>query len=419
MRSLAAILSVIVLGFLVLITYVADVLLNEEYSQQVGESFLEYAHEVTPMIEQSLLVGEKPQVLAQWTKVISNKGGSIKLIDYPNEDKTYVIKDITITEQTDIIEIIAPLTTPQFNHQALLISFHDGFSDDEMGLMFSYTLIVLGLLSLVLTVVAWLVYRYVRRISLVTGAVASGRFDLTMPDSRIPALKQLAADINTMSSTIEDKTTDNLILTGAIHHELRIPITRIRLALDMAVGSNQDKFLQELLAGMDGDLEELSRLMEELLTISRLRLQGMAFDEEPVNVAKLVRDICSDIKVNCAALPDFKLNANYTLLERAIVNVVNNALKYAQTRVEVKANVESQRWVLSICDDGPGIPEDERDLVFKPFYRTDKSRHRTTGGFGLGLAIADMVIKESKGSIEIAQSDLGGAAFYLSWPLDK
>lgn len=419
MRSLAIILSVVVLGFLLLFMYVADALLNEEYSQQVGESFLEYAQDVTPMIEQSLLIGEKSQVLAQWTKVISNQGGSIKLIDYPNVDKKYVIKDITITEQTDVIEIIAPLQSPQFSQQALLISFHDGFTDDEMDLMFSYTLIVFTFLALVLTVVAWLIYRYIRKISLVTGAVASGRFDLTMPNSRIPALKQLAADINTMSTTIEDKTTDNLILTGAIQHELRIPITRIRLALDMAVSSNQDKFLQELLTGMDDDLEELSKLMEELLAIARMRLQGMALDEQLVDVAKLVEDICTDTQANCISLADYKLKANYTLLERAIVNVVNNALKYAQTRVEVKAKVEDQRWVLSICDDGSGIPEDERALVFKPFYRTDKSRNRTTGGFGLGLAIADMVIKESKGSIEIAQSDLGGAAFYISWPLDK
>ena len=417
MRTLAIILSVIVLGCLTIITLFVDTYLTDEYDQQVAVRFLAYAQIVSPLIEQSLLAGSEQQAIEQWLPVISQQGGSIKLIDYPNTDRQHVVKSVVVTDQTDIVEVIAPLQAAKYQQQALLITFHDGFNDQQMALFNRSVAIVFAMMAIVLTIIVWPVYAYIRRIGKVTDAVAAGRFDLTMPDNPIPALKKLAADINAMSVTIQDKTTDNLILTGAIHHELRIPITRMRLALDMALGSDQDEILQELLTGIDDDLEALSNLMEELLTISRLRLKGMALEQEPIDVAKLVAKVCDDTTAECSLLPPFKLTANYTLLERAIVNVVNNALKYANSKVEVKAKLENQRWVLSICDDGIGISEDERELVFKPFYRTDKSRNRTTGGFGLGLAIAEMVIKDTQGKIEIGQSDLGGAGFYLSWPL--
>ncbi|NQZ09128.1 MAG: hypothetical protein HRT35_18375 [Algicola sp.] len=256
------------------------------------------------------------------------------------------------------------------------------------------------------------------KISRVTESVANGKFDQKMPNSRVPALQKLAGDINTMAATIEEKTADNIILTGAIHHELRIPITRIRLALDMAVHGNTDEMTAELLTGMDGDLEELSSLMEELLTISRLRLKGVELAKEPLAMQSIIEKVTKDINsplVTIDNTADFTLQANQTLMERALYNIISNATKYADNAVMISSCIESGQFVLNVGDDGMGIPEDERDLILKPFYRTDKSRNRNTGGFGLGLAIADMVIKDTQGVIEIGDSELGGALITLRW----
>lgn len=422
MRTLALILYAVVLGFLLLSSYIVDLFGNDYYSEDLSETFLQYNKVVSPALEKELLAnpGEHLQILSTWSQIISDSENAIEIIPHNRKDKTAYVENVDFTEQTDTITVIQPLLDESFAGKALRIEFTDSYSDGVLELYVAgYTAIYI-LMALMLTAVAWVVYRYINRICKVTESVAAGRFDLKMPDSRVPALHKLATDINTMAETIEEKTQENLILTGAIHHELRIPITRIRLALDMALGGNTDEFIKELLSGMDDDLEELSTLMEELLTISRLRLKGVEEGIETLDVSQIIEKTVKDIgseKIYCETLCVFALEANHTLLERAIYNILSNAVKYAEKRVEVATTTINGQYVLTISDDGPGIPEDERAFVFKPFYRVDKSRNRTTGGFGLGLAIADMVLKDTHGTIVIDDSPLGGARFKISWPI--
>lgn len=424
MRTLALILYLTVLGFLLVISFLVEQIGGDYYAKELGSNYIEYTHKVTPVIEKALLTDSDnaSKVLQTWSEIISEGNDAIELVELTAPLGKAKVLSVEFDEQTDEIYILSPLQSEHFVNKALKIRFIDAYSDDVINLVNSGYVIIYLLMAVMLTVVAWVIYRYISRISKVTESVAAGSFDLRMPDSRIPALKKLAEDINTMTDTIAEKTTDNLILTGAIHHELRIPITRIRLALDMAVGSNQDEFLQELLSGMDDDLEELSALMEELLTISRLRLKGLSPDKAPVHLREILTNVCQDINNPMIVLNEiaaFELKANHTLLERALHNIISNAVKYAKSTVLVEAKVindnQSSQYTITVADDGPGIPEDERRLILKPFYRIDKSRNRTTGGFGLGLAIADMVLKETHGTIDIGQSTLHGAEFKISW----
>ncbi len=424
MRSLAVILTSIILGFLTLATYVVEYLGNDAYTEEVSSSFLQYASILTPLIEKDLQ--DQPDatqaVLSRWTAIIGEET-TIQMIDKPqNANKNSYVNTVEITELADVVSIISPLTHPKWQDKALQYEFDDSYSDQYTEFYYTATFAIYLFMAMVITFVAWVIYRYMNKISRVTESVASGKFDLQMPSSRLPALNKLADDINTMASTIEEKTADNLILTGAIHHELRIPITRIRLALDMAVHGNTDEMTAELLTGMDDDLEELSSLMEELLTISRLRLKGVELAKEPLVIQDLIEKVTKDINsplVTISNSSDFTLQANHTLMERALYNIISNAVKYADNAVVISSCIEANQYVLTVGDDGMGIPEDERDLILKPFYRTDKSRNRNTGGFGLGLAIADMVIKDTHGVIEIGDSELGGAQVSLRWPPKK
>jgi signal transduction histidine kinase len=106
------------------------------------------------------------------------------------------------------------------------------------------------------------------------------------------------------------------------------------------------------------------------------------------------------------------------MIDRAIGNILRNAAKYANRHISLAVHVgENSSIEISVDDDGPGIPEDQRDHIFEPFYRLDRSRDRTTGGFGLGLAIALKAVRLHGGSIHVGHSQLGGAQFIIRLPV--
>ena len=148
---------------------------------------------------------------------------------------------------------------------------------------------------------------------------------------------------------------------------------------------------------MDADLEELNALMEDILMLSRLRLQDSELETQKLNIAEVVQTISdkfSDDRLNLLCSTEAEILANRIFLERAITNIISNALKFANHRVDISINQQNHRVSIMISDDGPGIPESEQQLIFKPFYRVDKGRARLTGGVGLGLAIARLVSGE-------------------------
>jgi len=105
------------------------------------------------------------------------------------------------------------------------------------------------------------------------------------------------------------------------------------------------------------------------------------------------------------------------LFERVLDNLINNALRYCQQRVDVQLICDGGLGLLTVDDDGPGIPENERSRVFEPFVRLDPSRDRATGGCGLGLAIVSSIATAMGGTVTAGQSPLGGARFSFRWPL--
>ena len=108
--------------------------------------------------------------------------------------------------------------------------------------------------------------------------------------------------------------------------------------------------------------------------------------------------------------------ANHRLLMRALSNILRNACRYAQQHICVEFQITADQLCFRIADDGPGIPEAQRHLVFTPFYRIDESRDRNSGGMGLGLAICQQAVLVLGGSVELTQSAWGGAEFVVRLP---
>lgn len=235
------------------------------------------------------------------------------------------------------------------------------------------------------------------------------------------AVYPLAQRINHMAGRIEDLMEAQRSLLHSVSHELRTPIARLEFALELLDAKARDPELSRRIAAMEGDLSELNNLVKELLDMSKLdstrTLQGA-----PVELEALLRDCRATLppspqQVACELAAGLgTVEADARLLARAVGNLLRNAQKYAQGRIVLSARRTPGQVEIAVDDDGPGVPLDERDRIFDPFYRLDRSRDRATGGFGLGLSIAHKAVALHGGTLRVESSPLGGARFVLRLP---
>ena len=233
------------------------------------------------------------------------------------------------------------------------------------------------------------------------------------------SIHPLSERINDMAGRIETLVANQDHLLHSVSHELRTPIARLAFAMELL----RDKAGQAQLAprfdAIEADLAELDALVRELLGMAQMG-QGGALRLAPFTLATLLQECVRQLDVPCTTVqPDMviAMQGDQRLLVRAIGNVLRNAGKYARARIELRAQVDGGQLEIIIDDDGPGIPEDEREQIFEPFYRLDRSRDRATGGFGLGLAIARKALTLHGGTIKAAKGTLGGARFVINLPL--
>ena len=245
----------------------------------------------------------------------------------------------------------------------------------------------------------------------------SARAHLAPADAVYP----LAERINAMAGRIQSLLEAQKNLLHSVSHELRTPIARLEFALELLHARAADPALGKRIAAMEGDLAELNELVNELLSMSKLD-NAQEPQRAPFELAPLLRDCADGLHPRpqhlCVDLDDGlgSVNGDRRLLGRAVGNLLRNAQKYAAHEVALRARRIGGRIEIGIEDDGPGIPEDERDRIFEPFYRLDRSRDRATGGFGLGLSIARKAIVLHGGTVHVEGSALGGARFVISLP---
>ncbi|WEL43952.1 ATP-binding protein [Pseudomonas sp. CBSPBW29] len=243
------------------------------------------------------------------------------------------------------------------------------------------------------------------------------------PSSNIGSL---AAVFDTMANDIEQLLNQQRDLLNAVSHELRTPLTRLDFGLALALSDDLPAASRERLQGLVAHIRELDELVLELLSYSRL--QNPAHTPERVEVVldefidsilgsvddELENpDIVIDVVLDCA-VERFTLDPRLTA--RALQNLLRNAMRYCERRIQVGVKVCPKGCEIWVDDDGIGIPVDQRERIFEPFYRLDRSRDRATGGFGLGLAISRRALEAQGGTLTAQASPLGGARFRLWLP---
>jgi signal transduction histidine kinase len=233
----------------------------------------------------------------------------------------------------------------------------------------------------------------------------------------------LGRQFNRMAEDIQKRIEEQRVMTHAIPHELKTPITRLRLALDMAATKGDLESVRELLAEMDTDLDDLVGLTDQLLVLAKTTYSDQPIELKSVRIADVVeaeieslRPLRPDLKMTLHGDRRLHGRGNGDLLARIFHNLLANGQRYAKQGVEIELGLEDENVIITVDDDGPGIPVNQREDIFIPFARLDRSRARTTGGTGLGLAIVRQSVERQQGSLEVGDSPQGGARFVLRFP---
>lgn len=295
-------------------------------------------------------------------------------------------------------------------------------------------LILIAFLGLCLIglVVYLLVRQLERRVSgleVAATRIAQGSLDTRVPAGDADSVGRLAAAFNGMAEHLQRSLTMQRELVRAVSHELRTPVARLRFGLEMIESASTEQARAKHLAGMDGDIQDLDKLVDEMLTYARLEQGAPALDFQALDLDALLARVIAElaplraevrvVRGECHGLDAGQawVEAEPRYLHRALQNLVRNAMRHAESEVRLSYELGQQRCRIDVEDDGPGIPEGVWDRIFTPFTRLDDSRTRASGGHGLGLSIVRRIIYWHGGRALVGRSAaLGGASFSLSWP---
>ncbi len=238
-------------------------------------------------------------------------------------------------------------------------------------------------------------------------------------------LARLAEDFDEMAERIENLLISQKRLTQDVSHELRSPLARLNVALELAKQKTDHENVSPL-DRIERESNNLNEMISRLLVLSKLESGAPVFEKNKINLSDLVEQIAADADfeakgknkaVGIIENQACKIAGNENLLRSAIENVVRNAVRYTkeETTVEIALKNADGNAFVTVKDYGAGVPESELENLFRPFYRVGEDRNRRTGGIGLGLAIAERAVHAHKGTIR-ARNTSGGLLIEISLP---
>jgi len=271
----------------------------------------------------------------------------------------------------------------------------------------------------------------IRRLQTAAGRMAKGDLSVrTSPEfrDRNDELAELARDFDRMADHVESLLRRQKDLLGDISHELRSPLTRLSVSLELARRGDT-----EALDRMSRDIEVLGKLVGEILTLTRLDARADPGSHAPVSLRPMLEGIAEDARlegsredksVRLEQQEECWIKGDPNLLRSCFENVVRNALRYTRSGSGVVIHVAVEdgnpsKAEISILDSGPGVPPEVLHRLFEPFFRVSEARDRETGGSGLGLAISQKVVKSYGGSIGARNRRGGGLEVTIVMPVQK
>lgn len=278
-------------------------------------------------------------------------------------------------------------------------------------------------LSIFVVVGLWL-RPLLRDINLITRGAQRFAADYREPlatADKTTELTGLARNLDDMSTRLSSLIQSQKELIAALSHEMRTPLARIRFALAV-MGNKSNGELQEPLDEVDRDVQEIDDLIATMLNYARLDHPDLRMNWQNVPIDAWLEQTlekCRRTDRDISVVTDETIESAWMdarLMTLALSNLLVNACHYSKQRVLCGVKQHDDSYLIHVEDDGEGVPESERETIFKAFTRIDDSRNRETGGHGLGLAIVARIANLHGGSVTATQSDeLGGARFTVQW----
>ncbi|WP_194419094.1 envelope stress sensor histidine kinase CpxA [Klebsiella quasipneumoniae] len=315
------------------------------------------------------------------------------------------------------LEMVGPFSVRdgEDNYQLYLIRPASTSQSDFINLLFDRPLLLLIVTMLVsaplLLWLAWSLAKPARKLKNAADEVAQGNLR-QHPELEAGPQEFLAAgaSFNQMVTALERMMTSQQRLLSDISHELRTPLTRLQLGTALLRRRSGES--KERPAGQMRMSRAKNALVSETVKANQLWsevLDNAAFEAEQMG---------KSFTVEYPPGP-WPLYGNPNALESALENIVRNALRYSHTKISVSFSVDKDGITVNVDDDGPGVSPEDREQIFRPFYRTDEARDRESGGTGLGLAIVETAIQQHRGWVKADDSPLGGLRLTLWLPLYK
>lgn len=280
---------------------------------------------------------------------------------------------------------------------------------------FGLVLVLLAYLS-----VRWL-FKPIGAIRAGAAAIGRGNFQHRIGAVRRDQLGDLADDINQMAQDVQRMLDAKRQLLFGISHELRSPLSRLKLGLALAPEKPDVQALND-------DVAEMEKIISTLLEAERLNSRHAAIRVARINVVELVTDVVDDYfsrereRIVISIDEELFMNVDEARITLLLKNLIGNALRYGAPEdgpVTVSASELSDSWQLRVSDCGPGIPDAQIESLGEPFFRGDPSRARGTGGSGLGLYLARLVAEAHGGTLQLDRDYVDGAAFVIDLPFER
>ncbi len=305
-----------------------------------------------------------------------------------------------------------------------ILKFRDWIN--RIGVQFGLALFLSALICFVL---ARYLTRNIKQLSIASKALAEGDLSARATLSNLSKndeLSELGDDFNKMANALEESVNQQKRLVRDISHELRSPLARLQISLGLAKQKGQSEELDRI--GIEAN--RLNDLIGQLLSIPEQSSQL----NDSIDLVELTKDILNDNEIE-ATVKNVKfkfktcvneaiVSANLNQLQSGLENIIRNAIKYTyqDTSINIEISKEDKKnesnFIIDISDNGPGVPKDDLERIFEPFYRVDQARNRRTGGYGIGLSIVQRVIKTHGGRIN-AINQKKGLLIKISLPQAK
>ncbi len=413
---LLLVITVATLGFSI------DYFLQQEIDNDIQKNNSNY-HLATALYLDTLLLSNPKK---NWPDKIENASKELSIAIQLLTPADIDIEPITMNRLTQGELIVVALDNKDLLLRKLtgldyFIQIEFPISDEQ-----NTTWVAVFYLFLVIPILFWFwpLAQNLKQLEHASKQIAKNNFDYRIADAPNSAINSISQTFNTMAERIKYLIEEQKSLTSAVSHEIRTPLARLKFALELQKKNQTDSTEEKQIDAMQIDVEELSNLVDEMLSYAKLDKVDEAIELQQVPADLWVRSVVeecqkSNQRINIEIICSIKtVTIDPHLMARAVSNLIHNAFRFARNKITIQLNSTKDGFNIQISDDGPGIPEKQRERLFEPFAQIDKSRNQKHG-FGLGLAIVKRIVEKHNGQINITDSTIGGAQFELTFSKTK